>query len=157
MAESTAHTARQAGRVWLVAGALAALTFATFAPALDAGFVNFDDSYYVTRNEHVLSGLSLANARWAVTSFYNSNWHPLTWLSLQADAAWSKGSDGRPLPRGFHLTNVVLHAANASLLFLALRSLTRCFWRSAVTALLFAVHPLRVESVAWISERKDVL
>ncbi len=140
------------GRHWLAAGVLAGVTFLVFARALGAGFVNFDDPFYVTRNAHVTSGLSAAGTRWAFTTFDVFNWHPLTWLSLQLDATLF-GTNAR----GFHLTNVLLHAANAAVLFLALRSLTGVFWRSAAVALLFAVHPLRVESVAWVAERKDVL
>jgi tetratricopeptide (TPR) repeat protein len=136
----------------LVALAVAAAAFAAFAPALRCGFVGFDDPYYVLNNPYVREGLSAEGTVWAFTTFYNANWHPLTWLSLQLDAAlWSVDA------RGFHLTNVLLHAANAVFLFLALRSLTGCFWRSVAVALLFAVHPLRAESVAWVSERKDVL
>jgi tetratricopeptide (TPR) repeat protein len=136
-----------------MAAGLAALAFATFAPAWRCGFVSFDDPDYVTRNPHVTAGLTPAGFRWAFTTFTNSNWHPLTWLSLQLDATLWDGPD----PRGFHLTNVIVHAADAALLFLALRALTGATWRSAAVALLFAVHPLRVESVAWVSERKDVL
>jgi tetratricopeptide (TPR) repeat protein len=136
----------------ITAAALAAVAFAVFAPALYCKFVNFDDPNYVLQNEDVRGGLSAHGVRWAFTTFEQANWHPLTWLSLQLDASlWG------PTPFGFHLTNVVLHAANAALLFLALRGLTGAFWRSAVVALLFAVHPLRVESVAWVAERKDVL
>jgi protein O-mannosyl-transferase len=136
----------------LAALALAAVAFAVFAGALDCGFVTFDDPYYVYQNHHVQAGLSSGSLGWALTTFENSNWHPLTWLSLQLDTTlWGAG------PRGYHFTNVLLHAANAALLFLALRSLTGAFWRGAVVALLFAVHPLRAESVAWVTERKDVL
>ncbi len=143
---------RLAGRDWLAAAVLAGITFAAFAGALGCDFVNYDDETYVTKNPHVTAGLSGHAARWALTAFYASNWHPLTWLSLQLDATlWGVN------PRGFHLTNVLLHAANAALAFLALRSLTGAFWRSLAAALLFAVHPLRVESVAWVAERKDVL
>jgi tetratricopeptide (TPR) repeat protein len=139
-------------RDWLMAVALACVTVVAFLPALRCEFVNFDDTDYVTRNPHVTAGLTSAGAAWAFTTFTQSNWHPLTWLSLQLDASlyW-------PNAWGFHLTNVLVHAASAALLFLALRALTGAFWRSAAVALLFAVHPLRVESVAWISERKDVL
>ncbi len=144
-------------RAALAAAALAAVTLAVFARALDCEFVNYDDGQYVTKNAHVTSGLSAEGTRWAFTTFYASNWHPLTWLSLQLDATLWHASDGKPDPRGFHLTNVLVHAANASLALLALRSLTGAFWRSLAAALLFAVHPLRVESVAWVSERKDVL
>jgi tetratricopeptide (TPR) repeat protein len=137
---------------WLAAALLAGVTFAVFAGALDAGFVNFDDADYVSANLNVVEGLSASRVGWAFTTSWNANWHPLTWLSLQLDASfWGRD------PRGYHLTNILLHAANAALLFFALRALTRCYWRSCAVALLFAVHPLRAESVAWISERKDVL
>ncbi len=141
-------------RHWLAAAVLAAVTLAAFARALDCGFVNFDDYLYVTKNRRVTDGLNAGGVSWAFTTFHAANWHPLTWLSLQLDASLS---GGEPAARGFHRTNVLLHAANAALAFLALRALTRAFWRSAAAALLFAVHPLRVESVAWVAERKDVL
>ncbi len=157
MHPATARAPTRPARDWLAAAALAILTFAAFARVLGAGFVNYDDTFYVTGNPHVLGGLSLPDARWAFTTFYNSNWHPLTWLSLQLDATLWHASDGTPDPRGFHLTNVLVHSASAAALFLALRVLTGCFWCSAAVALLFAVHPLRAESVAWVSERKDVL
>ncbi len=137
---------------WLAAAVLAGVAFAALSPALGCDFVNFDDTNYVTRNPYVTRGLSPEGARWAFTTFSVSNWHPLTWLSLQLDASfWGTNA------RGYHLTNLLLHAANAAILFLALRSLTGTFWRSVAVALLFAVHPLRVESVAWVAERKDVL
>jgi tetratricopeptide (TPR) repeat protein len=141
----------------IAAALLAVAAFATFAPALDYQFVNYDDNTYVTGNDLVRKGLSLEGVRWAFTTFAESNWHPLTWLSLQLDASLSRKPDGSPNPFGFHLTSVLIHAANAAILFLALRSLTGAFWPSAVVALLFAVHPLRAESVAWVAERKDVL
>jgi tetratricopeptide (TPR) repeat protein len=144
-------------RQWIAAGLLAGISLAVFARALDCGFVNYDDMEYVTQNGDVLGGLTAGGVRWAFTTFYNSNWHPLTWLSLELDASLWHKPDGRPDPAGFHLTNVLVHAANAALVFLAFRALTGAFWRSAAVALLFAVHPLRVESVAWVSERKDVL
>ncbi len=139
-------------RDWLIAAALAGVTFAAFLPALRGGFVNLDDPYYVTNNRHVSDGLSLDGTRWALTAMHPFYWHPLTWLSLQLDATLFGTS-----PWGYHLTSVLFHAANAGLLFLALRALTGACWRSAAVALLFAVHPLRVESVAWVTERKDVL
>jgi tetratricopeptide (TPR) repeat protein len=144
-------------RDWLAAAALAAVALAVFFPATENGFVNYDDPQYVVANQGVLSGLSVAGVGWAFTTFDAANWHPLTWLSLQLDASLSRKSDGSPNPFGFHLTSVLLHAASAALLFLALRSLTGAYWHSIAVALLFAVHPLRVESVAWVSERKDVL
>ena len=136
----------------VAAAVLAFLTFVVFLRTLDCGFINFDDKYYVTENKHVTNGLTVDGACWAFTAYVPFYWHPLTWLSLQLDASlwW-------PNPWGFLLTNVLLHAANAALVFLALRTLTGAFWRSAAVALLFAVHPLRVESVAWVTERKDVL
>jgi protein O-mannosyl-transferase len=135
-----------------MAVALFGLTLAAFMPALSCDFVNYDDPDYVTKNLHVKAGLNPTQTIWAFTTFQNANWHPLTWLSLLLDSSvWGINSTG------FHLTNVLVHAANAALLFLALRALTGAFWRSAIVALLFAVHPLRAESVAWISERKDVL
>jgi tetratricopeptide (TPR) repeat protein len=139
-------------RDWTIAAVLAVATFAVFMPALGFDFINFDDPEYVTGNPQVTRGLHPDSVRWAFTSIDAFYWHPLTWLSLQLDASLSW-----PSPRGFHLTNVLLHAANAAVLFLALRSLTGSCWRSLAVAALFAVHPLRVESVAWVAERKDVL
>jgi tetratricopeptide (TPR) repeat protein len=152
MHSAPVNPSSRVGRDWVAAAALAVIALLTFAPAVRLGFVNFDDPFYVTSNPNVTAGLSLAGFRWAFTTFTSSNWHPLTWLSLQLDASlWG------PAAWGFHLTNVLIHAANAALLFLAVRALTGSYWRSAAVALLFAVHPLRVESVAWVSERKDVL
>jgi protein O-mannosyl-transferase len=137
---------------------LAAGTAISFAPAFSADFIGMDDPYYVRKNPRVNTGLTAENAAWAWGfSFHQSNWHPLTWLSLQLDASLWRNADGRPNPLGFHLTSVLLHAANAALLFFALQALTGARWRSAAVAALFAVHPLRVESVVWVSERKDVL
>jgi tetratricopeptide (TPR) repeat protein len=149
IAELLAESSR---RNWLIAGSLAVLAFVVFIPALDAKFVNFDDKDYVEENPGVTDGLSSTSIEWAFTTFHNANWHPLTWLSLQLDASlFGRG------PQGFHRTNVLIHAVNTALLFLALRAFTGAVWRSAAVALLFGIHPLRVESVAWISERKDVL
>ncbi|MGL6094700.1 MAG: tetratricopeptide repeat protein, partial [Fimbriiglobus sp.] len=131
---------------------LCAATAWLYWPACDNGFVNFDDEQYVTENPDVLGGLRPAAVRWAATAVFASNWHPLTWWSLQLDAELF-GSG----PRGFHRTNVLLHAANAALVLVALAALTGCPGRSAVVAVLFAVHPQHVESVAWVAERKDVL
>jgi Flp pilus assembly protein TadD len=125
---------------------------AAFAPVLENGFVAYDDDQYVSRNRRVLEGFTPAGVRWALTTDHTANWHPLTWFSLMADAQISGGA-----PRGFHRTSILLHLAAALLLFAALRGMVGrsglAFW----TALLWAVHPLRVESVAWIAERKDVL
>ena len=144
-------------QVWLVAAALAGIAFLAFAPALRFEFVSLDDNDYVTQNPHVREGLSIKGLVRDFKTLEVANWHPLTWLSLQLDASLWNTSHGEPDPLGFHFTNVLLHAANAALLFLALRALTGAFWRCAAVAVLFAVHPLRVESVAWVAERKDVL
>jgi tetratricopeptide (TPR) repeat protein len=135
-----------------VAGGLFAGTAFLYWPACEHGFVNYDDDAYVTDNPEVLGGLRAGGMLWALTSNHASNWHPLTWWSLQCDAALF-GSG----PRGFHRTNVLFHSANAVLLLLALHALTGSVWRAAIVAFFFAVHPQHVESVAWVSERKDVL
>jgi tetratricopeptide (TPR) repeat protein len=132
--------------------ALVALTVLAFWPVVDCGFVNFDDPQYVSENSFVQRGLSWAGVLWAFTTGTLGNYHPLTWLSLMLDRTlWGDGA------LGFHLTNVALHAANAVLLFLVLRTMTGSTWRSLLVAALFAVHPVRVESVAWVSGRKDCL
>jgi tetratricopeptide (TPR) repeat protein len=153
---STGASAKPARRTtpsstW-IALLLAIGTAALFLPACRGGFVNLDDPDYVSLNPRVRSGLSFSGIAWAFTTFHAANWHPLTWLSLQLDASiWGLR------PAGYHVTNVLLHSCSAALLFLALTRLTGSPWRSAAVAALFAWHPLRVESVAWISERKDVL
>ena len=134
-----------------VALLLFALTAAAFAGAVGGGFLLLDDTLYVG-NEVVQGGLTWGGARLALTRSFAANWHPLTWLSLMLDAELF-GTD----PRGYHLVNVLLHATNAALFFLLLARLTGRLRTSALAAALFAVHPLRVESVAWVSERKDVL
>jgi tetratricopeptide (TPR) repeat protein len=145
-------------REWLVAAGLVALTIVVFLPSLDCQFVNLDDTEYATNNHNIKAGLTRDGIRWAAKAFVLGNWHPLTILSLQFDATFWKAADGKSLdPRGFHLTNVLFHAGSAALLFWALRLFTGSVWRSAAAAALFAVHPLRVESVAWVAERKDVL
>jgi Flp pilus assembly protein TadD len=116
------------------------------------GLLTLDDPRYVAEQREVFTGLSVENAVWAFTTFHCANWHPLTWLSLQLDVQLY----GRE-PWGFHLTNILLHAANTVLLFLALLVMTGAAWRSSIVAAFFAFHPLHVESVAWIAERKDVL
>jgi tetratricopeptide (TPR) repeat protein len=136
----------------LVGLILAVVTFAVYAPACGNEFVNYDDPTYVYENPHVLAGLTGPGALWALTTTAAANWHPLTWLSLQLDASLFG-----PWPFAFHLTNVLLHAANAVLLFTFLRAATGRLWPSAAAAALFALHPLHVESVAWVAERKDVL
>jgi tetratricopeptide (TPR) repeat protein len=131
---------------------LAGATLGVYGQVAGHDFINFDDSDYVFDNPHVLGGLSWSNGAWAFRTTHAANWHPLTWLSLQLDAqCFGTG------PRGFHLTNVALHLANTLLLFLVLRWFTGAPWRSWLVAALFALHPQHVESVAWISERKDLL
>ncbi len=131
---------------------LVAATAAIYAQVASFEFINFDDPGYVRDNAQVLNGLTRDGAAWAFTTTRQANWHPLTWLSLQLDAELFGAS-----PRGFHTTNIVLHLVGVLLLFLLFERMTKSFWRSALVAALFAVHPLHVESVAWISERKDVL
>jgi tetratricopeptide (TPR) repeat protein len=131
---------------------LAALVVLTYSPLWDCEFINFDDNVYITQNPMVLRGLSAEGFRWAWTTSYQANWHPLTWLSLQLDAQLFGYH-----ARSYHVTNILLHLANSLLLFVLLWRLTGSTVRSAVVAALFAVHPLHVESVAWVTERKDVL
>jgi tetratricopeptide (TPR) repeat protein len=139
-------------RTGLVCFLLTAATLAVFWRALDCDFVNYDDPTYVTSNVEVQRGLTWQGFLWALRSGAGSNWHPLTWLSHMADVSLYGLS-----PRGHHLTNLLLHAANAVLVLIVLTNLTGAIGRSAMVAALFALHPLRVESVVWISERKDVL
>lgn len=131
--------------------ALAVVVALAFLPGLDGNFLSWDDPRYVTRNSHIQS-FSWQTVVWAFTSFDAANWHPLTWLSLALDH-WFYGLE----PFGYHLTNLIIHAMNAILVFLVLYRLTGSPWRSLAVAVLFAVHPLRVESVSWVAERKDVL
>ena len=137
---------------WLVCALLGTAALAVYWPALHCGFVNYDDPAYVTANWHVLHGFNGPDIRWAFTAVAASNWHPLTWLSHTLDCQWYGLR-----PAGHHLSSLLLHLANSILLFLLLRRLTGALWRSAIVAAMFALHPLRVESVVWISERKDVL
>jgi tetratricopeptide (TPR) repeat protein len=141
------------GRGQFLLGALLFMLVAgVFLPALTHGFITYDDPVYVTENPHVAGGLTWANVCWAFRSTEASNWHPLTWLSHMVD-----GAIFGLHPWGHHLTNVILHAINAVLLFVALRRMTGAPWRSLFVAALFGLHPLHVEAVAWVSERKEVL
>lgn len=139
----------QPGPVCLLLFAAVSLVF---CPVAGFDFVNYDDPDYVSANPHVQSGLTWQNFVWAFTSGHASNWHPLTWLSHMLD--WEMFGD-RPGPQ--HLVSALVHGANTVLLFLVLRRMTGAHWRSALVAAFFGLHPLRAESVAWISERKDVL
>jgi tetratricopeptide (TPR) repeat protein len=136
----------------LCAAMLFLLVAAVFLPAVTDHFITYDDPVYVTENAHVTGGLTWENVRWAFTSTEASNWHPLTWISHMADCQLFGLR-----ARGHHLTSVLLHAMNSVLLFLVLRRMSHATWRSLFVAALFGLHPLHVESVAWISERKDVL
>ena len=131
---------------------LAAATIAVFAPASDFRLLEYDDPLYVTDVPIVERGLTAEGVGWAFTTFQAWNWHPLTWVSLMTDVELF-GQD----PKYLHRTNIALHVANVLLLFAVLGSVTRAWGRSFFVAGLFAIHPLHVESVAWISERKDVL
>jgi len=136
----------------LLAGLLIAATLLLYAPVVQHGWVNFDDKAYVTGNPHVTSGLSWGNAEWALGTLEMGHWHPLTWLShMLATTLFGLN------PAGHHYMNVLLHAANVALLFWLLRAATGATWRSLAVAALFAVHPLNVETVAWVAERKGLL
>jgi tetratricopeptide (TPR) repeat protein len=156
MSESTppAAVGRRASPTTLIAIGLAAITLGVYAQTCGEGFefLNVDDPDYVTANVHVQQGISPAGLKWALTSLEAYNWHPLTWMSLQLDAELY-GLD----PRGFHLTNILLHAANTVLLYWLLWRTTGAVWCSALVAALFGLHPAHVESVAWVTERKDTL
>lgn len=115
-------------------------------------FVNLDDQSYVSQNPHIASGLNSTTIAWAFSSVYSSNWHPVTWLSHMVDVQLYGMN-----PRGHHLTNVIIHTISSLLLLLFLVRHTGSLWRSSFVATLFAIHPLHVESVAWVSERKDLL
>jgi len=140
------------GKSQLIYLALALVTFVAFVQVGHNDFINYDDAEYVTENEKVQKGLNIESFVWAFTTGHASNWHPLTWLSHMLDCQLYGLS-----PAGHHLTNLFLHLLNTLLLFGVLKTMTRAVWPSAFAAVLFAVHPLHVESVAWIAERKDVL
>ncbi|MBT0653837.1 tetratricopeptide repeat protein [Geomobilimonas luticola] len=131
---------------------IAAVTTAVYWPALRNGFIDFDDDVYVTANLMVQQGLSLKGFLWSLTTFHAANWHPLTWLSHMLNVELSGMN-----PAGHHATSLFIHAVNSMLLCALLYRLTGFVGRSLVVALLFAIHPLHVESVAWVAERKDVL
>ncbi len=143
------HKPWQVAAVCLV---LAVATVVAYRGARSNDFVTYDDLSYVLENPQVQQGVNMQSIAWAFTSSYASNWHPLTWISHMVD--WSIYGKN---PAGHHITNVCLHAANAILLFLLLLYMTGYSGRSAMVAFLFALHPAHVESVAWVSERKDVL
>jgi len=125
---------------------------AVYGQVYNFDFVVYDDWGYVSQNSYVKTGLTYENIIWAFTTGHMGNWHPLTWLSLMADAELFGVKAGY-----FHLTNLLLHIVNTLLLFAVFKRMTGAFWQSAFVAAAFALHPLHVESVAWIAERKDVL
>ena len=131
---------------------LALLTFVVYLPVRNHDFVRYDDDVYVTNNPEVKPGLSWQGIKWAFVTDHGANWHPLTWLSLMLDCELFGVQPG-PL----HIVNVLFHIANTLLLFIVFNRMTKALWQSAFIAAMFALHPLHVESVAWIAERKDVL
>ncbi|HEX7515747.1 MAG TPA: tetratricopeptide repeat protein [Chthoniobacterales bacterium] len=139
-------------RIAFVCLALAVVTCAVYWPVLGSEFVNYDDSTYITENAHVLHGLNWPDVKWAFATGYAGYAHPVTWLTHQLDyqlyGAWAGGH---------HLTNLAIHVVNSLLLLLLFWRITRDLWPSVFVAALFAIHPLHVESVAWVAERKDVL
>ncbi len=139
-------------RELLACAALALLTAAVYAPVRSFPFISYDDPYYITENPHLAAGLSPQGLRWALWNDYSDNFFPLTWLSHLLDRSFF-GVRAGP----HHLVSAALHAVNAMLLYAFLRYATGSTWRSWIAATVFALHPLRVESVAWVSERKDVL
>lgn len=137
---------------FLVCVFLAAATVVVYRPVCNHEFVMYDDNTYVTENEHVKKGLTCENVRWAFTHSCASNWHPLTWFSHMMDVEIYGMNPG-----GHHFTNIVIHAADSVLLFVVFEYMTGALWASAFIAAMFALHPLHVESAAWVAERKDVL
>jgi tetratricopeptide (TPR) repeat protein len=149
---SPVHAGWRSRDAWIAGAIVFCMTLWTFLPAVNFGFIELDDPGYVTENMVVQSGLNARSVVWSVITFQMANWHPVTWWSYLVDFELY-GLD----PAGYHRTSVLWHAATALMLFLALWRLTKSVWGSFCAVLLFAVHPLRLESVVWISERKDVL
>ena len=140
------------GIIFGICTVLAGITWLVFGQTLAHQFVTYDDPQYVYENARVAAGLSLPSVLWAFTHTVGGNWHPLTVISHMLDSQLYGLK-----PAGHHFSNVLLHTAAVILLFLVLQEMTGALWQSAFVAALFAIHPLHVESVAWISERKDVL
>jgi Tfp pilus assembly protein PilF len=149
---SVAPANRKPLQIAAICAVLAVVTLFAFRGVWNNDFVNYDDKDYVLENSQIQQGLTPQTIAWAFTSDYAGNWHPLTWISHMID--WKLYGNN---PRGHHMTNVALHAANAILLFLLLFYMTGFTGRSAMVAFLFALHPAHVESVAWVAERKDLL
>src|SRR5437016_3433492 len=145
-------TTADARRNLLICLLLVITAFAVYSPVHDFEFVDYDDPAYVPNNPMVREGLTWEGVRWAFTTGHEANWFPLTWLSYMAEVQVFGVESG-----AMHMTNVALHAAAGVFLFLVLLRITGTLWPSAVVAFLFVLHPLHVESVAWVAERKDVL
>ncbi|MBF0538965.1 MAG: tetratricopeptide repeat protein [Nitrospirae bacterium] len=137
--------------LWIILS-LTLLTAFAYSAVGDNEFVSFDDDHYIANNPFIADGLTLKNVVWAFKTFYFANWHPLTWLSYLTDVTLFGLN-----PRGSHLTSLLIHIADVMLLFICLNRMTQRPWQSAIVAALFALHPINVESVAWASERKNVL
>jgi tetratricopeptide (TPR) repeat protein len=147
------HISYRYSKEIMVCVALGMIILVCYQPVGDYGFINYDDTIYVTDNEHVQAGLTLEGLIWAFGDMKSSsNWHPVTWISHMLDWQLFRANAG-----GHHWMNVIFHLINAILLFSLLRLMTGTLWRSACVAALFAVHPLNVESVAWVAERKNLL
>jgi hypothetical protein len=131
---------------------LIAVTLTLFAPAAGYDFINCDDPDYITNNPNVLGGLTWEGVKWAFGAPHIGNWIPISWVTHMVDVQVFGKAAGGP-----HMVNAFIHALNAVLVFWLLRRMTGSLWRSAFVAALFALHPLRVESVAWVCERRDVL
>jgi len=139
-------------RHFLLAFALLLLSLLAYSPVFQNKFISYDDIQYITDNPALKAGITFTNIKWAFTTGYRSNWHPLTWLSHMLDYELY-GLD----PIGHHLTNLLFHMANTIFLFFIFQRMTSATWRSAFVAAVFALHPLHVESVAWAAQRKDVM
>src|SRR4029453_1137672 len=142
-------------RRWFPLGiciSLLALVWVVFGQTLRYDFVNYDDPRYVYQNTKITSGLNIAGIAWAFTHTHSKNWHPLTTITHTLDCRLYGLNAG-----GHHFSNVLLHTVAVVLLFVALQQMTGALWRSSFVATVFAIHPLHVESVAWVAERKDVL
>lgn len=139
-------------RTLLVCVFLAALNLIVYWQVQYYDFIDFDDNIYILENLHIQSGLTSRGIVWSFTTTHTTNWHPLTWLSLMLDFDLYRLN-----PAGYHWTNLLIHIANALLLFVFLDRTTKEIWKSAFVAILFSIHPLNIESVAWVAERKNVL
>jgi tetratricopeptide (TPR) repeat protein len=139
-------------RLFLICICFVAAIFAVYWPVYNCEFIEYDDNVYVTSNANIQSGLNWKSICWAFTTDYSGTWHPVTWLSHTLDYQLFKGWAG-----GHHLINVLFHITNTLVLFCVLMRMTGAVWPSAFVAAIFALHPLHVESVAWIAERKDLL